>query len=51
MVCPNDKLWEAQEAVIKIGQELGQLVMYFEVRDYDGVHFLQIPKPKKPRRR
>jgi hypothetical protein len=51
VVCPNDKLWEAQHAVIKIGEELSQRVMYFEVRDYDGVHFLQIPQPKKRRRR
>jgi hypothetical protein len=50
VVCPNEKLWEAQQAVIKIGQELGQLVMYFEVRDYDGVQFLEVPQSKKRRR-
>ena len=46
VVCDNAQLWEAQEAVIKIGQELGQLAMYFEVRDFDGVQFLEIPSPK-----
>jgi hypothetical protein len=43
VVCENQLLWEAQQAVIKIGKELGQLVMYFEVRDYDGVQLLAIP--------
>jgi hypothetical protein len=43
IVCDNQLLWEAQQAVIKIGKELGQLVMYFEVRDYDGVQFLEVP--------
>ncbi len=45
VVCDNSMLWEAQQAVIKIGTELGQLAMYFEVRDYDGVQFLTIPLP------
>jgi hypothetical protein len=43
VVCDNQRLWEAREFVIKIGKELGQRAMYFEVRDYDGVHFLEIP--------
>jgi hypothetical protein len=43
VVCDNRLLWEAQQAVIKIGKELGQLAMYFEVRDYDGVQLLEIP--------
>jgi hypothetical protein len=36
-------LWEAQQAVTKIGRELGQRAMYFEVRDYDGVQILEVP--------
>lgn len=43
IVCENRLLWEAQQAVLKIGKELGQLVMYFEVRDYDGVQLLEVP--------
>jgi hypothetical protein len=47
VVCDNAQLREAERAVIKIGQELGQRAMYFEVRDYDGVQFLKVPKPRK----
>lgn len=47
VVCSNDRLDEAKQAVIKIGIELGQKAMYFEVRDYDGVQLLEIPQPKK----
>jgi hypothetical protein len=43
IVCENRQLWEAQQAVIKIGKELEQRVMYFEVRDYDGVQLLEVP--------
>ena len=43
VVCDNQRLGEAQQAVVKIGKELGQRVMYFEVRDYDGVQLLEIP--------
>jgi hypothetical protein len=43
VVCENRLLWEAQQAVIKIGKQLGQRVRYFEVRDYDGVQLLEIP--------
>lgn len=43
IVCDNRLLWDARQAVIKIGKELGQRAMYFEVRDYDGVQFLEIP--------
>ena len=50
VVCDNAQLWKAQEAVVKIGQELGQRAMYFEVRDYDGVQFLEIPRPKRRKR-
>jgi hypothetical protein len=42
VVCDNRLLWEAQQAVIKIGKDLRQRVMYFEVRDYDGVQLLEI---------
>ncbi len=44
VVCANNQLWAAQKAVIKIGRRLGQLAMYLEVRDYDGVQFLEISK-------
>src|SRR2546421_5173156 len=44
VVCENRLLWEAQQAVIKIGKDLGQRAMYFEVRDYDGVQLLEIPQ-------
>jgi hypothetical protein len=47
IVCDNSRLMEAREAVMKIGRELRQLAMYFEVRDYDGVYFLEIRKPRK----
>ena len=43
VVCDNHRLWEAQQAVVKIGKELEQRAMYFEVRDYDGVQLLEIP--------
>lgn len=43
VVCANDLLWEAQQAVIRIGKELQQRAMYFEVRDYDGVQILEVP--------
>jgi len=43
VVCDNSLLWEAQQTVVKIGRELGQPAMYFEVRDYDGVQILEIP--------
>ena len=51
VVCSNDRLEEAKLAVIKIGMELGQRAMYFEVRDYDGVQLLDIPQPKKGKRK
>jgi hypothetical protein len=51
VVCDNSQLWEAQKAVIKIGQQLGQRAMYFEVRDYDGVQFLEVPPPRERKRR
>ena len=50
VVCDNSLLDEARRAVIKIGKELGQRAMYFEVRDYDGVQLLEVPadEPKTP---
>jgi hypothetical protein len=51
VVCENHQLWEAQQTVIKIGQELGQRAMYFEVRDYDGVQLLEVPERKKRKRK
>jgi hypothetical protein len=27
-----------------VGKELGQIVMFFEVRDFDGVYFLDVPR-------
>lgn len=42
VVCDSSLLWDAQETVITIGRELGQRAMYFEVRDYDGVHILEV---------
>jgi hypothetical protein len=43
VVCDSCLRWEAQQAVVRIGKELGQRVVYFEVRDYDGVQLLEIP--------
>lgn len=43
VVCDRTQLDEARDAVIRIGQELGQRAMYFEVRDYDGVQILETP--------
>jgi hypothetical protein len=51
VVCENSQLREAEQAVIRIGQELGQRAMYFEVRDYDGVQFLKVPQPRKRKKR
>jgi len=51
VVCNNAQLREAEQAVIKIGQELGQRAMYFEVRDYDGVQFLKVPQARKQKKR
>jgi hypothetical protein len=43
VVCDRVFLDEAREAVLRIGKLLRQRVMYFEVRDYDGVQILEIP--------
>ncbi|HJT36375.1 MAG TPA: hypothetical protein VJ783_30410 [Pirellulales bacterium] len=42
VVCDNERLVEAESIVRKIGRQLGQKAMYFEVRDFDGVRFLRI---------
>jgi hypothetical protein len=42
IVCENNRLSEAQAAILRIGRELKQQTMYFEVRDYDGVQFLPV---------
>ncbi|HQU44454.1 MAG TPA: hypothetical protein PK867_16660 [Pirellulales bacterium] len=42
VVCENERLAEAQAAVLEIGKRLGQKAMYFEVRDFDGVRFLRL---------
>ena len=44
VVSDRSMLDEARQAVIRIGKELGQRAMYFEVRDYDGVQILEIPQ-------
>jgi hypothetical protein len=46
VVCDRVMLDEARETVIHIGMELRQRAMYFEIRDYDGVQFLEIPYSK-----
>jgi hypothetical protein len=45
--CDNRLLFEAQQAVVRIGRELGQGAMYFEVRDYDGVQILEVPAERQ----
>jgi len=42
VACNRERFAEAEEAVRQIGRRLGQKVMYFEVRYYDGVRFLRI---------
>ena len=41
VVCDNNRLTEAETAVIEIGRQLAQEAMFFEVRDFDGVRFLR----------
>jgi hypothetical protein len=43
VVCDRIQLDDAKESVIRIGSELRQRAMYFEVRDHDGVQILEIP--------
>lgn len=42
IACESDRLHEAEEVVLAIGRQLGQLAMYFEVRYFDGVRFLRV---------
>ena len=40
IICERQRLEEIRQRIIEIGRELGQLSMYFEVRDDESVHFL-----------
>lgn len=42
VICDRSRYLEARELVISIGRELGQLAMYFEVRDVDGVEIIDL---------
>ncbi|HWL10362.1 MAG TPA: hypothetical protein VNQ76_18300 [Planctomicrobium sp.] len=42
VVCENDQIEEARQAVIQIGRDLKQKAMFFEVRYYDGVQIIPI---------
>lgn len=42
VVCPNEQLAQAEQAVLSIGRRLEQKAMYFEIRDFDGVRFLRV---------
>jgi hypothetical protein len=42
VACDRERLHEAEEAVKKIGRQLGQKAMYFEIRHGDGVTFLRV---------
>ncbi len=43
VACDSARLADAERTVIEIGRRLDQKVMYFEVRDFDGIRFLKIP--------
>lgn len=43
VICDVGLLDQARELVIKIGRQLGQLAMFFEVVKDDGVEILRIP--------
>lgn len=45
VICDRQRLDEIRKRVIEIGQELGQLSMYFEVRDDESVQFLSTDPP------
>ena len=40
IICDKERLVEIRQRIVEIGRELGQLSMYFEVRDDDAVQFL-----------
>lgn len=42
VACDNSRLEEARGEVLRIGRELGQLAMFFEVQYYDGVQILRV---------
>ena len=42
VACHRERMQEAAEAVRAIGQQLGQLAMWFEVKGADGVDILDI---------
>lgn len=42
IACDNSRLEEAQAEVLRIGRQLGQLAMFFEVQYYDGVQILRV---------
>jgi len=39
--CDNSRLEEARKLVLRIGRQLGQKAMWFEVQYFDGVQILQ----------
>ena len=42
VACDNERLQEAQDAVVEIGKRLNQRAMYFDIQDFDGVRVLRI---------
>jgi len=42
IACDNDRLQDAESAVVEVGKRLEQKAMYFEVRYFDGVRFLRV---------
>lgn len=42
MACDNSRLDEARGEVLRIGRQLDQLAMFFEVQYYDGVQILRV---------
>ncbi len=46
--CDRTRLQEAIRSVRRVGRQLGQLAMYFEVSGYDGVQILRIESPRTP---
>jgi hypothetical protein len=47
VLCDRVMLATARTMVIRIGQQLNQRAMYFEVRDYDGVQILEVPAKRR----
>jgi len=42
VVCDRSRYEEARNVVIEIGRELNQKAMYFEVRYFDGIEFIDL---------